>query len=770
MTISSDSLHKAAEWCLLALAFLLPVWFLPVTIAPVEFNKLLMVSVLVFLSFVLYLAHSIRAGSVSLPYHHVFIIWGAFLLSVLASAVISRSGASLWGIAAEPSSFLALLTFSLMSFMIMTLFSEPAHFSRLMVALGLGLTVFLAMVWIFSVFGLGQSLGGLFAARAFNPVGSWNSVGFTAAFFLMLLYPFLSVSSGAARWVMAALFLLSLLLVLVVNFPVLWGIIGFFAILLLSYGIWRKNTSLAGVGFPLALLLVALFAFLFTALIASSIAFPAPLEVGVSHSATLQVAGKALKENTVFGTGPASFGYLWDKYKPAEVNNTLFWGLRFTLGSSYILSALGETGVLGWALLLAFFGWLWYLGLKALASAHDSRAETLVFAAFLLFSLAILMFMFYSAGYVLAALGFFAMGLLLAALRISGAFKIYEFSLVKEEGPRGFISALVVVFFIILGALGLYLVSVRYVGQLAYAKGLEAINAGNLDEAERKILIAAQTDGANDLYLRTLSQVYMSKGQLLLQDRATPPDILGSRFKDFLDRAVSAAQAAEKAEPQDFLNYRALGQIYSFLVQLGAAGGMEAAQAQYDEALKRAPSNPLLWRDKAVVYLSDAAMRNNRDSLKKAEENLLKAVSLKPDYVEGHFLLAQVYDAEGQAAEAIKRGEAAALLAPNDIGTLFQLGLLYYRANRLSDAEIVFGRAVEINANYSNARYFLGLIYDRGGRRAEAVSEFEKILALNPDNGEVKQILSNLRAKKAALAGIAGPAPEKRSEPPVKGR
>ncbi|HEY4528185.1 MAG TPA: hypothetical protein VJL09_04020, partial [Candidatus Paceibacterota bacterium] len=384
----------------------------------------------------------------------------------------------------------------------------------------------------------------------------------------------------------------------------------------------------------------ALFAFFFTAFIASSIAFPAPLEVGVSHGATLQVAGHALKENTVFGTGPASFGYLWDKYKPAEVNNTLFLGLRFTVGSSYFLSALGETGVLGWVLLLAFFGWLWYLGVMALASAHDSRAETLVFAAFLLFSLAILMFMFYSAGYVLAALGFFATGLLLAALRISGAFKIYEFSLVKEEGPRGFISALVVVFFIILGALGLYFVSVRYVGQLAYAKGLEAINAGNLDEAERKILIAAQSDGANDLYLRALSQVYMSKAQLLLQDMATPPDILGSRFKDFLDRAVSVSQSAIKAEPQDFLNYRALGQIYSFLVRLSAAGGMEAAQAQYDEALKRAPRNPLLWRDKAMVYLSDVALRNNRDSLKKAEESLLKAVSLKPDYAEGHFLLA----------------------------------------------------------------------------------------------------------------------------------
>ena len=148
----------------------------------------------------------------------------------------------------------------------------------------------------------------------------------------------------------------------------------------------------------------------------------------------------------------------------------------------------------------------------------------------------------------------------------------------------------------------------------------------------------------------------------------------------------------------------------------------------------------------------------------------MKAVALKPDYAEGHFLLAQVFDAEGQAAEAIRRGEAAALLAPQDIGTLFQLGLLYYRANRLQDAEIVFRRSTEISPNYSNARYFLGLIYDKLGKKTDAASEFQKILALNPDNEEVKKIISNLKAGKTALAGIVPPSqsPEKRKELPVK--
>ena len=130
-----------------------------------------------------------------------------------------------------------------------------------------------------------------------------------------------------------------------------------------------------------------------------------------------------------------------------------------------------------------------------------------------------------------------------------------------------------------------------------------------------------------------------------------------------------------------------------------------------------------------LAYFAEAVRTNNIALLGQAEEALKKAVELKPNYTDAYFLLAQIYDAQGNQQEAIRRAEAAALLAPNDIGTLFQLGLLYYKANRLSDAGVVLERAVAINVNYSNARYFLGLIYDRTSRSSKAIEEFEIIPA-----------------------------------------
>ena len=145
-------------------------------------------------------------------------------------------------------------------------------------------------------------------------------------------------------------------------------------------------------------------------------------------------------------------------------------------------------------------------------------------------------------------------------------------------------------------------------------------------------------------------------------------------------------------------------------------------------------------------------------------------MELKPDYAAAHFLLAQIFDAKGNSIEAIKKGEAAALISPNDVGALFQLGLLYYKDNRLEEAEAVLKRAISINPNYSNARYFLGLIYDKTRRKIGAIAEFEKISVLNPGNNEVEKILFNLRSGKNALFGISppGPSPEERKETPVK--
>ncbi len=109
-------------------------------------------------------------------------------------------------------------------------------------------------------------------------------------------------------------------------------------------------------------------------------------------------------------------------------------------------------------------------------------------------------------------------------------------------------------------------------------------------------------------------------------------------------------------------------------------------------------------------------------------------------------------------------------IAPFDAGLAFLLGVVYYHDNQLEKAQSEFERAIGIDANHSNARYFLGLIYDRLGNKSAALEQFKKIAELNPDNAEVKKIIENLQNNRAALDGIVPPdqPPAERLEAPVR--
>ena len=90
-------------------------------------------------------------------------------------------------------------------------------------------------------------------------------------------------------------------------------------------------------------------------------------------------------------------------------------------------------------------------------------------------------------------------------------------------------------------------------------------------------------------------------------------------------------------------------------------------------------------------------------------------------------------------------------LLPQDTGAAFQLAVLYYKTEKYEQAKAEFIRALALDSNFSNARYFLGLLYDREGDKEAALDQFERIAKLNPNNEEVKQIIANLKAGLPAL-------------------
>jgi tetratricopeptide (TPR) repeat protein len=250
-------------------------------------------------------------------------------------------------------------------------------------------------------------------------------------------------------------------------------------------------------------------------------------------------------------------------------------------------------------------------------------------------------------------------------------------------------------------------------------------------------------------------------GEIVNRQGARPEE-LRAQFQNILAETIGNAQQANSLNPVDALNSMNLGRVYEAILPFRIQGAADFAKKYYSDALERFPSNP-------EPYLAQARVEILEGRTTEAKNLLLKAVELKSDYAPAHFLLAQLEAQAGNISAAIKSAETTALLAPNDIGALFQLGLLYYQNKNFSDARLVLERAVSINSNYSNARYFLGLIYAREGEKQRALQEFEQILALNPGHQEVLRIIQNLRQGLDPLSGISPPQPqpERRSQLPV---
>ena len=139
---------------------------------------------------------------------------------------------------------------------------------------------------------------------------------------------------------------------------------------------------------------------------------------------------------------------------------------------------------------------------------------------------------------------------------------------------------------------------------------------------------------------------------------------------------------------------------------------------------------------------------------KKALSYYLKAVRLKPTFVEAWTALGQAYMGVGNPGDAEKAFKTALSLSP-DLAQLHNtLGVIYQRRGDLRGAHAAYERAISGNYRHPGVFCNLGAVYAQEGRNAEARKAFETALRLKPDLAIAHYHIANLlRAEgDAALA------------------
>lgn len=754
---------------------LLPLALIPWMPVPLGITKNFWLILMALVVGMLWLAGRLQKGNVVIPKSITLL---AGLLVVFVTLVSSLfSGAifhSLIGSGFDNYSFVSIFTLFIILFLLSTTFEKREKVLNVYLLLFAGSL----LVGLYSLFKLlVDRLGGdLFVNLPINLIGSWYSLGvffgFIALSALIMLELFPAQNNLWFKRLLYTVFGFGLFVLAFVNFYPTWIIFGVASMLLFVYMITvgdagEQKDSAVEEGTNRSIKIfrpasIALLISLFFIILGGQTGLVKDLldqtyarfnfsfvDVRPSFSGTLGIVKGSWSDNILLGSGPNNFTHDWLLHKPLGVNELPYWNFDFDLGFGVLPSFWTELGVLGFLAWLVFLGSLFLFGLKGIFDRRQDSFARLVI--FLLFVGTLYLWVFaviYPVAQVLWGLAFITSGLLIGQLASNGVINYWRFSLAHY--PRiNFISVLLLVVLIMGTLTSGYLVVQKYWAANVFYQAVAQSANLPLQSIEVEIARAIKLDDSNDLYFRTLTDVYRSKINLLLQgSNNISPEALQEQFVLIVSQARKHIDEAIKLNPNDYRNWVSRALIYEMMVPLKIEGGADEAKRSYLQALALNPKSPSLRVDLARLSFSAG-------DIVSARKYLEEALTQKTNYTTALFMLAQLDLQAGKTTEALSKAGKAVAMFPNDPSNYFQLGFLQYQTNNFTQAVNTLSKAVELSVGGVNAnvQYFLGLSYDQLGEKTKAIEQFEIIRKYNPNNQEILTILSNLRAGRGALSG-----------------
>lgn len=781
---SAIRLESAAFYIMLITAVLAPLAFWPTNYVSLDLGKALVIAFGTLASAVLCFIVALKRRSIELPPRGILV---AGLLLVVSSVISAfSSGAiskSFFGQGFESSTASFFIVLMVAAWTIFVLIKrQPGR----AIILYTGIVASFLVIYVFHllrfIFGAGFASMSVFGSPTSSLFGSWSAGGAYAVavgLIAILATIFLPLSRRIkiVYWILGALAAIG---AFVVNDARVWGIA---ALVFLGITIYISATRprseraffkalLRRIAWlPAAIFIVALILSLWGQLIARPMAVrmnAVSAEVTLPWQYTLDIAAGAVKAHPIVGVGPNRFGQAYIDYRPAIINSTPAWSLEFSSGWSQLSTLITNQGVLGLALWLLFLISFGLAGARALRSLpSDSRQRFIIVSSFTAASFLWLMGIVAPLPHVLFFFAFIMSGIFFGSAAAAGILE--GLSIAPALGSRSYkFMPSVMAVLVIIAAVGGLMYLKKAAALLYFESGARELStAGNAEAADAAFRKASSLD-PSDLYWRARAEagIIRAGGMIGSVDSTTPASTTQAVLAQVvavLNDSVKYSLNAVNYDPLNYYNYLSQARVSAVAANLRMPQGYESAAQSYVNAIRLNRLNP-------SIYLSLAQLQASNNKLDDALQTLGAGLQVKNDYLDTIYLLSQVEAAKGNLSDAITAAQVAIQINPQSPILAFQLGLLKYNNKDYDGAAKAFDQAVKLQADYANARYFLGLSEARLSRNSEAIEQFRQLAASNPDNAEVKFILSNLLAGKSPFTNATPPitsAPEKRSSLPI---
>jgi len=375
----------------------------------------------------------------------------------------------------------------------------------------------------------------------------------------------------------------------------------------------------------------------------------------VDFQTSWSVAIDTLKASPLFGVGTANYLSAFTKFLPLSYNSTDLWANRFFSASSYTLTLLTETGILGiTAFLLSVFVLLKGF-VKNIKSHLISGDKSELFSGISLAILVVAFFLLPANSFLLVI--FF----LLAALRSEDHQVVINLSATSEKNGNVFVSK-IPSFVLALVLLGLCIYPVYFASkfvnaEMHYKKGIDAIVANNAKTAYDELRLAINMNPSVDRYHATFDQLDLALARGLAQKKdITDQD--KNTVAQLIQQAIGEAKAAVALNPQRSANWELLARTYQSIIPF-AQGADNFTIVSFNQAIALDPISPNLRIALGGVYYS----------LGKYDDAINAfglAVTAKPDLANAHYNLALAYNQKKDYEKAtIEMNKVLGLVSPD---------------------------------------------------------------------------------------------------------
>ena len=748
------SLLRVARFSLVALVFLLPLFFLVGLWASVGFQKVLLalgVLTLAVSTLGILALHQNQIKTV-LPWSAAaFVVF--FVVSIISATFSSSPSDAFRGSLVEIDTVVS--TLIVLGLMLLPLSLQGSKKSAMNFVQGFFLSSLILLSYVVLRFFVGPVLSfGSFDTVTSSPLGGFNDLAIFAGLIVLasiLTLLFLPLRVGLQS-ILALAIMLSLVVLSVVNFLFVWIVVGLFSLIVAAYVILRDHLfvskdfakEISGPNWILTTavsvvcLVSALFVF-FNDGAGQQISQMVDinfLEVQPSFGETVNVARGVYQDNFLFGTGPNQFISAWREFKNPAISNTFYWNTDFSSGSSYLSTLAVTNGALGLISFLAFQVLYFWYGTKLLllTKKTDSFWYFLASLSFLLATFLWILMYLYVPGHSVLFLAALFTGLTFAAGGSLDPAQQKTLPLVTTR-QRGF--ALMICVVIAISCVVGYFLTI--VNQYSAHASFNKIQSSTTDiVVVDQAAAAAYSKYPDDAFLAARAQVAVIEMNQLLTPPVSTEDFQ-ERFRSASERGIFFSNAAILNAPEVPGHYLTLAAIFNNLAIAEVEGASGRAISSLRAAADLDPHKPL-------YSLIEAQMQAGRGNLGAARTAIMEALDKKSNYTEALHLLAQIDVAEGNTESAIETTLAILALEPNNPTRYYQLGILFTAVERVEDAMIAYNNALRLDPQHSNARYFRALLLIELDEVTAAIKELKIVQENNRDNELLKEIISQLEA------------------------